>query len=100
MGRGYDGDRLRRGVIPGVGRFEFHGVGCRVIFEDGTEVDFDWNACGEQVFDVWRVRAFAQSRGYVESTDAEYRGALVEMADEGRLRRDRDNFARVRRQTR
>ncbi len=62
-GKTHEGEYQRRGSIPGVGKFAFHGIGCLVIQEDESIVDFDWDPMGHEIFDAWRIRRFAQSRG-------------------------------------
>ncbi|MCP4307695.1 MAG: hypothetical protein GY788_23040 [bacterium] len=56
-----DNEHRRRGTIPGVGDYLFHGYGCRIEFEEGSLIDFDWNAGGDVVFDAWRVKSYADS---------------------------------------
>jgi hypothetical protein len=57
------GSRSRADVIPGVGSFKLHGVGCRFEFESGAEVDFDWDREDRPTFDRFRVIQFARSLG-------------------------------------
>lgn len=57
---------LREGVIPERGRlasgveFRFHGAGCRLNYDGGREVDFDFLPDGRRVgVDVWRIWRYA-----------------------------------------
>lgn len=65
------GRRVRDGEVAGLGSFHLHGVGCRFELDGGEDVDFDWDAEGNVVFDGWRLRSFAQSVGVdsLEVTD-------------------------------
>jgi hypothetical protein len=80
------GRERRSGVIPRVGSYTFHGVGCRFEFETGEEVDFDWNADGAPTFDVWRLRRYAQSINAKAPVDAELLAACRELTAQGLLR--------------
>ncbi len=57
------GSGVRSGRLPGVGDFELHGSGCRVVLLTGGEIDFDWDDHGRETFDGWRLARFAQSVG-------------------------------------
>lgn len=57
----------RRDQLVGFATYLFHGHGCRFEMADGDEVDFDWedgDRSRRVVFDGWRLRAFAASRGF------------------------------------
>src|SRR4051794_28141233 len=56
----------RRGELVGFATYQFHGYGCRFEMTNGDEVDFDWEQGDRSrrvIFDGWRLRAFAASRG-------------------------------------
>lgn len=57
--------RSRR-IIAGRGRigtysYQVHGTGCLFTREDGTEIDTDFTGDGREIFDLWRLRRYAQT---------------------------------------
>ncbi len=78
------GEARRSGELPGVGRFQLHGFGCRVEFDDGEIVEFDWNREGSAMFDNRRLSWFAQSIG-MESDLAALTGACKDLVRKGVL---------------
>ena len=71
------GDR-QGSIAPGV-RYAVHGAGCRFTLADGAEVDVDVDLHG-LVFDAWRVREFARSRGD-DVSEPDLRAALERHPD-------------------
>ncbi len=63
------GERVRSATLDGVGTASLHGIGCRIDFLSGAEVDFDWDSDRREVFDGWRLRAFALSVGQMASIE-------------------------------
>ena len=57
------GVAVREGRLEGLGTFHLHGSGCLVELMSGEIIDFDWNADGNEIFDGWRLRRYALSRG-------------------------------------
>jgi hypothetical protein len=57
------GPGRRVGLLPGVGSYQVHGIGCLVEFASGERVDFDWDEDARVVFDAWRLSNFANSIG-------------------------------------
>lgn len=72
------GDIERQGLFESGDEFSFHGAGCRVLLEDGTEIDFDWDSDGRQVFDPWRLAGYLESRGL--NDEATRAGELLDSA--------------------
>jgi hypothetical protein len=54
---------VRAGTLEGLGIFQVHGIGCVIEVTGGEIVDFDWDIDGREVFDGWRLRRYARSRG-------------------------------------
>ncbi|MDQ0840861.1 hypothetical protein [Streptomyces sp. V1I6] len=49
----------RRGRAGGY-EYSVHGAGCRLTSSDGVDIDVDF-VDGAEVFDLWRLRCYAQS---------------------------------------
>jgi len=56
-------ESVREGVFEWIGNFRLHAFGCQVEFGSGEIVAFDWDRGGRRVYDAWRLRAYARSRG-------------------------------------
>ena len=55
-----EGTVSRRGKLRHRAGYEFHGVGCRVLW-DGRRVDFDYGPEGRiDGFDLWRLQMYLQ----------------------------------------
>jgi hypothetical protein len=85
MGWTIDDEHRKRGTIPGVGDFLFHGFGCRIEFDEGQLIDFDWSADGEVTFDGWRVKQYADSVGDRGRSVADFTACLEDRAASGEL---------------
>ena len=75
--RGTDDRRIRSGKLDSLGTFKLHGAGCRLQFSTGEVVDFDWNDRGQEIFDSWRLHAFAKSTGQATVTRDQLEAAAV-----------------------
>jgi hypothetical protein len=76
--------------LPRDGRFasgvayNVHGAGCRFITTDGAEMDLDMGEGGQSVvFDFWRVKQWAGSRGAPLPSDEDLRRELSALAARG-----------------
>ena len=85
MGRTIAGEYVREGVLPTLGEFSFHGVGCLVERLDGGLIDFDWDAGGRVVFDPYRVRRFGRSLGVLDLEEIDLLHECQLLVDEGKL---------------
>jgi hypothetical protein len=79
------GKRVREGVVDDFGSFYLHGRGCLFELVGGEEIDFDWDADGDVVFNDWRLRTFARSLGFESITLKELRAAAMSAAHRGLL---------------
>lgn len=84
-GKTHEGEYKRGGTIPGVGEFSFYGIGCLVVQEDESLVDFDWDPMGHEIFDVSRIRRFARSRGIADGDVSTLLHACRQLAEDGLL---------------
>lgn len=85
--------RVNRRDVPRIGsgaqglHYEIHGIGCRLWREGGPEVDFDIDDDGVEIFNAWRVVAFADSLGEQGvPTDDEVERGLAELSRRGEIR--------------
>jgi hypothetical protein len=86
------GGLRRSGVIPGLGTWALHGMGCRFELDTGEDVDFDWNADGIPTFDVWRLRKYASSIGAPGLADADLLAACRELSLKGVIREEPEGW--------
>ncbi|MFD4218227.1 DUF6896 domain-containing protein [Streptomyces griseus] len=69
--------RVRAGQFPKEGKlangieYLVHGSGCLFVSVDGHEIDVDFLANGNPVFDAWRIERFSLSRGFTPVSTAE-----------------------------
>lgn len=87
-GQTVEGERRREGHIDRIGTYKFHGTGCRLELEDGAELDFDWDAEGNAVFDAWRLRKFARSLSMPDFGEADLISSCRELVLAGVLEED------------
>lgn len=85
MGRTVAGDYLREGNVPGLGSFSLHGAGCLVQRLDGGLIDFDWDQCGREVFDPYRIRRFGRSIGAAGLSERQLRDECRGLVRDGVL---------------
>ncbi len=86
MARDVAGKRHRKGAIPGLGTYALHGVGCRIEFDAGEEVDFDWTPDGSPSFDISRLTKYATSIDAQIPDESELLRACRNLAEKGILR--------------
>lgn len=86
-----EGRRQRDGEVKGLGTFRLHGAGCRFELDGGEDIDFDWGADGEVLFDSWRLRAFSLSIENGMGED-ELRVAARSLAERGVLIEPREGW--------
>ncbi len=86
-----EGRRQRDGEVAGLGTFRLHGAGCRFELDGGEDIDFDWGADGEVLFDSWRLRAFSVS---IENgmEEVELRAAARSLTERGVLIEPREGW--------
>ncbi|MER5844495.1 MULTISPECIES: DUF6896 domain-containing protein [Streptomyces] len=69
--------RISRSGHIGAHSYTVHGVGCRFVSGNGTEVDVDFEADGSEIFDLWRLRWYGLSLPKaVDVTDEDLRSAV------------------------
>ncbi|MFG2961588.1 DUF6896 domain-containing protein [Streptomyces sp. NPDC048291] len=69
--------RISRSGHIGTYSYTVHGAGCRFVSDNGTELDVDFAADGNEVFDLWRLRWYGQSLPEsVDVTDEDLRSAV------------------------
>ncbi|WP_033328739.1 DUF6896 domain-containing protein [Streptomyces yerevanensis] len=69
--------RISRSDHIGTYFYKAHGAGCRFVSDNGTEVDVDFAADGNEVFDLWRLRRYGLSLPEpVDVTDQDMRSAV------------------------
>ncbi|WP_307049600.1 DUF6896 domain-containing protein [Streptomyces achromogenes] len=69
--------RIGRSGRIGTSSYTVHGAGCRFVSDNGTEVDVDFAADGNEVFDLWRLRWYGLSLPEpLDATDQDLRAAV------------------------
>ena len=83
---GKRGDVPRSGMLGSGSEYSFHGFGCRLVAADQREVDVDFTAEGQPIFDLFRLRRFAVSAGYEgDELDGQLAAEIAELMEHGRL---------------
>jgi hypothetical protein len=90
-----DGSRRRYGQLDGIGSFELHGFGCRVEFDSGEAIDFDWNDDGDEIFEEWRLKYYAESIGASDVSCTALIAACGRLVDAGILEEDEEGWFRI-----
>ncbi|MGW6202593.1 DUF6896 domain-containing protein [Streptomyces sp. NPDC055089] len=69
--------RISRSGHTGAYSYMVHGAGCRFVSGNGTEVDVDFAADGNEIFDFWRLRLYGLSLPKpLDVTDEDLRSAV------------------------
>ncbi|WP_316776981.1 FG-GAP and VCBS repeat-containing protein [Streptomyces sasae] len=90
---GRSGELARAGRTSEGVSYTVHGRGCRMTGPDGAEVDTDLLPDGCEAFDLWRLEAFARSRGSVsEPIGADLLISARELVNRGVLHEPRDGW--------
>ena len=77
---------LREGAVTSDFLYFVHGIGCRLVLPDGSEIDLDVTAEGRPSFDAWRVQQWARSIGDEVPSDASIQEEAAALVEGGRLR--------------